>query len=310
MRTTRLTDQTPCMFVNLIHEKHLQTHERPHSTTFDVDPGCKMLEASNIERARSMMDGSTTLTPTLEDYLEAIARLVVARGDARVRDIAEALSVHKSTVTTALRSLASRGLINYRPYSKATLTPRGRTVAQQIVRRHDVISRFLTDVLSVPKDAAEESACKIEHAIAPEILDRLSQFIEFVEQCPRGGTKWIRGFGYFCEDGCTDERCKRCMELCLNDFQKKRVDGRRRGAGEEMSTVMLDKMKPGQRGKIARVGGAGAVSRRLVDMGVVRGTTVEVIKVAPLGDPIEVKLKGYNLSLRKEEAAGIKVEMG
>ena len=77
-----------------------------------------------------------------------------------------------------------------------------------------------------------------------------------------------------------------------------------------MSTVMLDKMKPGQRGKIARVGGAGAVSRRLVDMGVVRGTTVEVIKVAPLGDPIEVKLKGYNLSLRKEEAAGIKVEMG
>ncbi len=63
------------------------------------------------------------------------------------------------------------------------------------------------------------------------------------------------------------------------------------------------------RNEIIRVGGGSAVSRRLVDMGVVRGTTVEVIKVAPLGDPIEVKLKGYNLSLRKEEAAGINVEI-
>ncbi len=256
------------------------------------------------------MDQTVTLTPTLEDYLEAISRLVVAGGAARVRDIAEALSVHKSTVTTALRSLANRGLINYRPYSKATLTPRGRTVAQQIVRRHDVISRFLTDVLSVPKDAAEESACKIEHAIAPEILDRLSQFIEFVEQCPRGGTKWTRGFGYFCEEGCTNERCARCMELCLDDFQKKQVDDQRGEAGKKMTATSLDKMKPGQKGKIVRVRGAGAVSRRLVDMGVVRGTTVEVIKVAPLGDPIEVKLKGYNLSLRKEEATGISVEAG
>ncbi len=247
------------------------------------------------------MDGSTTLTPTLEDYLEAISRLVVARGAARVRDIAEALSVHKSTVTTALRSLADRDLINYRPYSKATLTPLGRTVAQQIVRRHDVISRFLTEVLSVPKDAAEESACKIEHAIAPEILDRLSQFIEFVEQCPRGGSKWIRGFGYFCEDGCTDERCERCIELCGEDFQKKREAERQGKDEEKMCAMRLDELNPGQKGKIIRVGGGSAVSRRLVDMGVVRGTTVEVI--------IEVKLKGYNLSLRKEEAAGINVEI-
>lgn len=255
------------------------------------------------------MDGSTTLTPTLEDYLEAISRLVVAKGAARVRDIAEALSVHKSTVTTALRSLADRDLINYRPYAKATLTPLGRTVAQQIVHRHDVISRFLTDVLSVPKDAAEESACKIEHVIAPEILDRLSQFIEFVEQCPRGGSKWIRGFGYFCKDGCTDERCERCIALCKEDFVKKRESEQQGATEKQMRAVNLAQMKPGQNGKITRIGGAGAVSRRLVDMGVVRGTTVEVIKVAPLGDPIEVKLKGYNLSLRKEEAAGISVEM-
>lgn len=70
----------------------------------------------------------------------------------------------------------------------------------------------------------------------------------------------------------------------------------------------LDKLKPGQRGKIVSVGGGGGLKRRIVDMGVVRGTPVEVVKVAPLGDPIDVKVKGYHLSLRKQEAASISIE--
>ena len=70
----------------------------------------------------------------------------------------------------------------------------------------------------------------------------------------------------------------------------------------------LDQLEPGQKGKIIRVGSVGALRRRIVDMGVVRGTPVEVVKVAPLGDPIEIKVKGYNLSLRKQEAAAITVE--
>lgn len=71
----------------------------------------------------------------------------------------------------------------------------------------------------------------------------------------------------------------------------------------------LDQLKPGQEGTIVRVGSTGPIRRRIVDMGVVRGTPVKVIKIAPLGDPIEVKVKGYSLSLRKEEAAAISVEL-
>jgi len=56
------------------------------------------------------------------------------------------------------------------------------------------------------------------------------------------------------------------------------------------------------------MGSVGAIKRRIIDMGAVSGTLVEVIRIAPLGDPIEVKVKGYNLSLRKEEAAAIAVE--
>jgi len=70
----------------------------------------------------------------------------------------------------------------------------------------------------------------------------------------------------------------------------------------------LDQVKPGQRVKILRVGGAAAANRRLVDMGLTSNTVVLVLRVAPLGDPIEIKVRGYNLSLRKAEAGGIQVE--
>lgn len=71
----------------------------------------------------------------------------------------------------------------------------------------------------------------------------------------------------------------------------------------------LDQLKPGTKARIAKVERKGAVSRRLVDMGLVRGAPVNVVKVAPLGDPIEVKIKNYSLSLRKKEAAAIAVEV-
>lgn len=69
-------------------------------------------------------------------------------------------------------------------------------------------------------------------------------------------------------------------------------------------------MEPGEQGRIIRIGNmAVPVKRRLMDMGVLAGETVRVEKVAPLGDPIEVTIKGYNLSLRKKEAEGIEVEV-
>ena len=76
-----------------------------------------------------------------------------------------------------------------------------------------------------------------------------------------------------------------------------------------MPTKSLKELKPGERGKITRVGGSGSTHRRLLDMGVVSGSEVEMERVAPLGDPVEVKIKGYHLTLRKEEAANIQVEV-
>ncbi len=71
----------------------------------------------------------------------------------------------------------------------------------------------------------------------------------------------------------------------------------------------LAKLKPGEKGKITAIGAIGPLRRRLMDMGVLVGEEVKVVKVAPLGDPIEVNIKSYRLSLRKKEAQGIGVEV-
>jgi Fe2+ transport system protein FeoA len=75
-----------------------------------------------------------------------------------------------------------------------------------------------------------------------------------------------------------------------------------------MSVKKLSELKKGDRGKVVKISGGGNVHQRLIDMGLIAGSEVEMQQVAPLGDPIEIRVKGYNLSLRKSEAASVTVE--
>jgi Fe2+ transport system protein FeoA len=79
--------------------------------------------------------------------------------------------------------------------------------------------------------------------------------------------------------------------------------------GEMMASKPLHELESKEKGKVVRVGGKGAIRRRLLDMGLVTGAEVEMERVAPLGDPIQVKIKGYHLTLRKEEAASIWIDV-
>ena len=72
----------------------------------------------------------------------------------------------------------------------------------------------------------------------------------------------------------------------------------------------LDTLKPGESGVIGTVGGQGALRRRLLEMGLTPGTSVMVQKMAPPGDPIEIHIRGYQLTLRKEDAAEIEILVG
>jgi Fe2+ transport system protein FeoA len=70
----------------------------------------------------------------------------------------------------------------------------------------------------------------------------------------------------------------------------------------------LSELVPGDRGKVVKVAGDADAARRLMEMGLMRGTTVEVIRMAPMGDPLEVKVRGFMLTLRRAEAEHIEVE--
>jgi Fe2+ transport system protein FeoA len=72
--------------------------------------------------------------------------------------------------------------------------------------------------------------------------------------------------------------------------------------------IRLSDLRESQRAVVVRVGGNGALRRRILEMGIVRGTEVYVEKYAPLKDPMELIVKGYHVSLRVEEAARITVE--
>jgi ferrous iron transport protein A len=71
----------------------------------------------------------------------------------------------------------------------------------------------------------------------------------------------------------------------------------------------LSELEPGEKGVVVRIGGSSSTRRRIMDMGVVRGAEISVVRVAPLGDPVEFEIKDYNLSLRRREAENVYVEL-
>jgi len=75
-----------------------------------------------------------------------------------------------------------------------------------------------------------------------------------------------------------------------------------------MKSLTLDNISMGWKVRVTSIKSVGTLRKRLIEMGILRGTMMRVMRVAPLGDPIEIKIRGCNLSLRRSEAAGIEVE--
>lgn len=147
------------------------------------------------------MAESIKVSASLEDYLEAIYHTVQAKGAARAKDIVLRMGVHNSSVTQALRALSEKELVNYAPYDTVTLTEQGKTIALDVVHRHEVLREFLGKVLGLPDDEADAGACRMEHAISGPILDRLVQFVKYFETCPAADIRFDSEAGYFCGDG-------------------------------------------------------------------------------------------------------------
>ncbi len=158
------------------------------------------------------------LSESLEDYLEIILELEKTQKVARAKDIADKMGVQRGSVTSALKNLEEKDLINYEPYSFITLTRKGKNIAEDITLRHSVLKDFLVKVLQIDEESAESTACRMEHTVDKKTLERLLRFFEFIYDCPRTGENWIQSFIDYCASEKKD--CKKCINVSMSDFIK------------------------------------------------------------------------------------------
>jgi DtxR family transcriptional regulator, Mn-dependent transcriptional regulator len=162
------------------------------------------------------MPAENGLSESLENYLETILYLEQSQKVARAKDIADRLNVQRGSVTGALKNLSEKGYINYEPYSFITLTSKGMKLAKEISYRHAALKEFLLKVLRIDPVTAEETACRMEHAIDKKTFERLVCFIDYVFTCPRAGEEWIQSFANYCASG---GRKQAECDLCIQSIQ-------------------------------------------------------------------------------------------
>lgn len=113
-----------------------------------------------------------------EDYLETIYDLSHDDNEVKSVDVAKARNVSRASINKAIPGLLAGGFINHEPYGKLRLTEKGRRVAKEVRRRHDVLKSFLINVLKVAEETAEEEACQIEHIVSSDTIKKICDYLE------------------------------------------------------------------------------------------------------------------------------------
>jgi DtxR family Mn-dependent transcriptional regulator len=173
------------------------------------------------------------LSHSMAHYLQAVAALKKEKGFARVGDIADHLGVSKSGVTSMLRSLASRGLVDHERYGCVELTEQGREVAERTESNRQLLTVFFRDILGVPAAVADEDACMIEHLVSPDAMTRLLRLTAILTSGESDVAPVLdryRRTRRVCPYHDV-ESCDRCVEHCLVDSIN-RDNARTRAAGD------------------------------------------------------------------------------
>ena len=176
-----------------------------------------------------------SLTPAMEDYIEAILVIGEEKRNIRVKDVAKRLGVKMPTVTSMLKVLNRRGFIAYQKYEYLELTDTGFSIGREVRRRHRILRSFLTDFLKVDFQNADKEACRMEHIISASTLDTLVDFMEFMQICPRTGTGFLDHFEEYRQRGHDRDRCLVEMTRFVQE-----LEGRIKmtaGIGKEVSEV-------------------------------------------------------------------------
>ncbi|ADC70217.1 iron (metal) dependent repressor, DtxR family [Methanocaldococcus sp. FS406-22] len=119
------------------------------------------------------------MSQSVEDYLERIYLFIRENNrPIKTTELAKLLNIKPSAVTNMAKKLHRLGYVNYEPYIGITLTEKGIEEAKKILDKHKTIKIFLVEFLGLDEKTASEEACKLEHALSDEILERLKIFMK------------------------------------------------------------------------------------------------------------------------------------
>lgn len=118
------------------------------------------------------------MTASLEDYLEAIYFLNGEKGEVRVTDLAAQMGISKPSVNRAINTLKCQGYVLHEHYKSLSLTKEGLALAKDVAKRHEILKRFLVQVLSVEETTAEQEACSIEHILSMDTIKKIEALME------------------------------------------------------------------------------------------------------------------------------------
>lgn len=237
--------------------------------------------------------GDSEMSSSLEDYLETIYLLVQEQGFARVKDVARARDVKAASVSIALRRLAEMDLVRYERREYIALTPEGEKAGRRVFSRHRLLTRFFQEVLNLPAEAASAQACAMEHSLTDEAMDGMARFFEFLGTCP----SVIQSFRA-CPAIAGGKHGAHLPEWC-------HVCAKKKGP----AAMSLADVKPGRRAIVTKIGTGGALRQRLLDMGMLPETTIDIERVGLGGDPFWVRCQGARLALRRSEAQSVFVRL-
>jgi DtxR family Mn-dependent transcriptional regulator len=119
------------------------------------------------------------LSASLENYLETIAMLKRKKAYARICDIANYLNVKSSSVNAAINFLAENRLVMHEKYGYVDLTDKGEEIALEVQRKHEILYKFLNNLLFIDRKIAEREACEIEHLVGVETIHRLERLYKY-----------------------------------------------------------------------------------------------------------------------------------
>ncbi|MCD4701338.1 MAG: metal-dependent transcriptional regulator [Candidatus Aegiribacteria sp.] len=211
-----------------------------------------------------MSDSKNDITGSLEDYLETIYIILGRSSVARVRDIAEEMQVSPASVTPAMKRLAEKQLIKYSKRNYIEFTEKGLFIARRTMTRHNLLSRFLNEILGIDREQAENDACEMEHFLSGSSMEGLAAFFEFHAACPEFQILIDKGFSN-----------------CLEDIELMR----------------LVDLEPGSSRRVARINAGQQIRRQLIDSGFIQGAKVILIRPGDTDLPFIVNLDGYDQKL-------------